>query len=248
MVYRDALGQCPSCHCPLASRTVAGHRINACELCGGLFVDNAVSQRLTREYERELVAFDVAWSMGKKTVARWPEPECPRCSAPMRAVTVERANVIVDVCAEHGTWFDPGELQEVARAYRERRKRSIAANGPPVTVEARIVAANLQEPPQMELAFEAKASEFLALVESATIQIVAVRLKSRQLPGVREYSHDDFAVEELTAREPQVWNGSSYRPWSQTIAAGQSLRVCYKLSALPAAAPPASKWICSRAA
>ena len=33
------------------------------------------------------------------------------------------ARELFDVCAEHGTWFDAGELETVMRAYRHQRAR-----------------------------------------------------------------------------------------------------------------------------
>jgi len=40
---------------------------------------------------------------------------CPRCSETMNRRTVARedGDVTIDVCDEHGTWFDSGELQAV---------------------------------------------------------------------------------------------------------------------------------------
>jgi hypothetical protein len=73
----------------------------------------------------------------------------------------------------------------------------------------------------MQLTFQAKGdASFVAA--SAKIQIVAVRLLLES---------DASVLDDLTAREPSVWNGSSYATWNETITAGQSLKTSYKLSA-----------------
>ena len=35
------------------------------------------------------------------------------------------AGLEIDICAEHGTWFDANELPTVARAYRRRRQGAL---------------------------------------------------------------------------------------------------------------------------
>ena len=46
---------------------------------------------------------------------------CPHCARPMLRRRVERAQVDLDDCPEHGTWFDRGELQTVARTVAAMR-------------------------------------------------------------------------------------------------------------------------------
>jgi Zn-finger nucleic acid-binding protein len=41
---------------------------------------------------------------------------CPVCRQPLARSRVDAAWLDIDVCAHHGTWFDRGELQRVARS------------------------------------------------------------------------------------------------------------------------------------
>ena len=48
---------------------------------------------------------------------------CPFCGAGLELVTVPELGVQVDVCREHGTWFDVTELRAVVDHYVEKRSR-----------------------------------------------------------------------------------------------------------------------------
>jgi hypothetical protein len=76
-----------------------------------------------KRLDHALVAALDAFSAGK------PEPEpgaqkveldCPECLAPMSPQLVQDAAVWVNVCREHGTWFDAWELPRVLRAIASR--------------------------------------------------------------------------------------------------------------------------------
>ncbi len=43
---------------------------------------------------------------------------CPMCGQAMRIERKQR--IEVDVCPDHGVWLDKGELEEIARAVRDR--------------------------------------------------------------------------------------------------------------------------------
>jgi hypothetical protein len=44
---------------------------------------------------------------------------------------VQAANVRVDACPEHGTFFDAHELEAVSRAYRRRREAGVPVAATP---------------------------------------------------------------------------------------------------------------------
>jgi Zn-finger nucleic acid-binding protein len=43
------------------------------------------------------------------------ELACPACQRTMRTERIEKAWLDIDRCDEHGTWYDKGELERVAR-------------------------------------------------------------------------------------------------------------------------------------
>jgi hypothetical protein len=102
----------------------AGHQLSGCKQCGGVFARaETLSTLYARRLDHALVAALDAFSAGK------PEPEpgaqkveldCPECLAPMSPQLVQDAAVWVNVCREHGTWFDAWELPRVLRAVAAR--------------------------------------------------------------------------------------------------------------------------------
>lgn len=100
--------------------------VDACIACGGLFIDNAATQELIRTFDRDLVSIATTLGIGKgETVGpgvMQKDLACPRCSGILAAVHLPGAGLALDVCAEHGTWFDANELPKAARAYRRRRE------------------------------------------------------------------------------------------------------------------------------
>lgn len=104
---------CASCEDALHLIAVGDHRIEECEACGGVFVDRMTLSRLVRERRIESEA-DVVGTPKKR---RGREVEavvyrrCPVCESVMSRKNFGRnSGVIVDVCHDHGTWFDPDEL------------------------------------------------------------------------------------------------------------------------------------------
>lgn len=129
MTYRvSANGQysCARCLRPLTTYRAGAFEVDACLACGGLFIDNAASRELVRAFDRDLVRVATTIGIGKgETVGPGVyqrDLACPRCSGPLAPVKLPSAGAEIDVCAEHGTWFDANELPKVARAYRRGRE------------------------------------------------------------------------------------------------------------------------------
>lgn len=141
-------GSCPGCGEPLRPVVARGGvEIDACDACGGLWLDAGELEQLTR-------GLDPAPGEGARDEAELrrrvapPPPgdgevryrECPRC----REIMTRRnfgsiSGVIVDECRRHGLWLDAGELEAVeafvragGRALGEAaRARSAARSMPP---------------------------------------------------------------------------------------------------------------------
>jgi Zn-finger nucleic acid-binding protein len=133
MSYRIAAGgqyNCPRCLQSLTASRAGAFLVDACTACGGLFIDNGATQELVRAFDRDLVAFATTLGVGKGQ-AVGPglirgELACPKCTGPLARVDLPSAQLAIDVCAEHGTWFDANELPKVARAYKRRREGAVA--------------------------------------------------------------------------------------------------------------------------
>lgn len=113
----QALG-CPRCHTAMYVGAAEGHAVHGCGTCGGVWLDSVVSARVI-EVTCE-AALGLADNVARSVPARTDEPpqhalHCPVCQASMATTRVATAWLDVDCCAEHGTWYDRGELQRVAR-------------------------------------------------------------------------------------------------------------------------------------
>jgi Zn-finger nucleic acid-binding protein len=136
MVKRPA---CPDCGGLVARFEHPPGFLYDCDQCGGKFVEHAALAALLKDARETHDTF------------RKPEPQtnllqqkvryrpCAVCRNMMNRKNFGGASgIIVDVCAEHGMWFERGELDAVlsfvalgglarARAYREQRERQDAS-------------------------------------------------------------------------------------------------------------------------
>ncbi len=84
-----------------------------CSECLGLFLDRATIDRLGTVEGREL---RVAFPKRARYVEQGPVRyiKCPVCDRLMnRTIFGKMSGVIVDVCKDHGVWFDAGEINAV---------------------------------------------------------------------------------------------------------------------------------------
>jgi Zn-finger nucleic acid-binding protein len=109
--------ECPRCSGALQPIRLGANRLRECVDCGGLWIDNRTFLAICHDRERL-----------EPLLAERPRPatadaaptlrvgyiRCPQCQALMSRVNFARVSgVVVDVCREHGTWFEPGELRRV---------------------------------------------------------------------------------------------------------------------------------------
>jgi Zn-finger nucleic acid-binding protein len=108
------LGACPSCKQGLIEETYADTALEECLACGGIFLDAEILDRLVDAREQRL---SLAISLPVRDRVRDPRVRyvpCPRCVTPMnRKIFGRSSGIVVDVCKEHGVWFDAGELAAV---------------------------------------------------------------------------------------------------------------------------------------
>jgi Zn-finger nucleic acid-binding protein len=82
-----------------------------------VWIDNALSQRLASgAFPRTVVDQLSKLEAHAPRLDEAREPgACPQCRKQLQGYLVEIARLAVDVCQEHGTWLDTGELARVAR-------------------------------------------------------------------------------------------------------------------------------------
>ncbi len=123
---------CPRCRAPLFAGVAHSVTLEGCGACGGIFLDNAASARITRVHDDDIARLAARADARAIVHAIDREPAdlpCPRCAVAMKRVRA--AFIDVDVCEGHGTWFDAGELVRVMEAFtrdasRDERERAAA--------------------------------------------------------------------------------------------------------------------------
>lgn len=111
-------GQCPKCTVPLMPQALEEGNVGHCAACNGVWVsvleEKEVLQIMPMVFAvEELRRFRLLYKP-----AQFPRDTryvpCPDCGQLMnRKVWGSHSGVIVDVCRDHGTWFDDGELEQV---------------------------------------------------------------------------------------------------------------------------------------
>jgi Zn-finger nucleic acid-binding protein len=129
MDYRTAShpsGSCPRCVVELDHHTVQGMRVDACGKCGGVFAHSEMAKAIRHAPDRAVVDAVFTLSLGKQERPMEPtasELFCPECGLVMQRIPVTSAACDIDVCAEHGTWFDAHEFNRYVRALDQARAR-----------------------------------------------------------------------------------------------------------------------------
>ncbi len=134
------MSRCPRCATSLVD--VHRHEVHllACSGCGGVWMSGATLHRFAEALRARPEAIEAAQGVADRALFEMePDGEvigCPSCKKPM-AITRHPSGVHLDVCAEHGVWFDRDELPQVVHqpeglvAVEAAEKRLVAAPPPP---------------------------------------------------------------------------------------------------------------------
>ncbi|HZR17125.1 MAG TPA: zf-TFIIB domain-containing protein [Verrucomicrobiae bacterium] len=113
---------CPRCGVGMTATVLGSTTVRECPKCAGLWVDTATLERICAERERQAAVLGLASpaiGSGGALEDRIQYLPCPVCRKLMNRVNFAHySNVVVDVCKEHGTWFDRDELRRVIEFIR----------------------------------------------------------------------------------------------------------------------------------
>jgi Zn-finger nucleic acid-binding protein len=129
---------CPKCASTLTDAVVddgggvlAPTTVLACFGCGGLWLDNEMTQQLVKGIlANRVFAIAARATRGDASSAnpyrQAPNGACPSCNGTLTAVSTTRARhgidgLELDICGSHGTWFDAHELATLADAIDQKR-------------------------------------------------------------------------------------------------------------------------------
>lgn len=93
---------CPECGKNFSEITVEGMTIETCVFCKSLWLDLEELKQLTGMLD------DIP---GIRLADKESKLKCPVCSKSMlRKIFMQRSNLVVDLCREHGIYLENGEL------------------------------------------------------------------------------------------------------------------------------------------
>jgi Zn-finger nucleic acid-binding protein len=122
-VSTESKSKCPRCKTDMDAVVIGKTHLRECPKCEGIWADSDSLQEICADRE------DQAAVLGMPTLLQAGAPvdleanirylPCPVCSTLMNRVNFARCSgVVVDVCRQHGTWFDKDELRRIVEFIR----------------------------------------------------------------------------------------------------------------------------------
>ncbi|MBW2735974.1 MAG: zf-TFIIB domain-containing protein [Deltaproteobacteria bacterium] len=130
---------CPRCTKPLTSGTAGPISGLVCPACGGLWLDHdlavqfreaLVSNSRLDVSESARIIGESSASRAKRAVSTTPDAlPCVVCGQSMQREKIAKVGFDLDICHEHGTWYDCGELQRIAHLAGAKAPSQTAPGG-----------------------------------------------------------------------------------------------------------------------
>lgn len=126
---------CPRCRADTRAIVIGNVDLRECPKCEGLWADTDCLQRICTDREQQAAVLGVAATIEQPLNAPLEQIRylpCPVCKQLMHRVNFARCSaVVVDVCRQHGTWFDKDELRRIVEfiqrgGFDKARARDIA--------------------------------------------------------------------------------------------------------------------------
>ncbi len=128
-------GECPRCKLRLESLAIASTQVRECTRCGGFWTNVATFESICSDKEKQSAVLTFISSNPAETINQPPinYVPCPDCKQLMNRSNFARSSgVIIDLCKQHGVWFDADELPKIVAfidnggLVRSREKEKIA--------------------------------------------------------------------------------------------------------------------------
>jgi len=110
------VGDCPRCKRPLDSIRIEGTAVRECMGCGGFWTSVETFESLCSDKEQQsaVLNFITTQTFESRPISAIIYVPCPDCKQLMNRSNFARSSgVIIDLCKEHGVWFDADELQKI---------------------------------------------------------------------------------------------------------------------------------------
>ena len=112
----DSERACPRCKTATRAVTIGKTDLRECSRCEGLWADTDTLQHICTDREQQSALLGVATPIPapRTKLEQVRYVPCPVFKQLMHRVNFARcSNVVVDVCKQHGTWFDKDELRRI---------------------------------------------------------------------------------------------------------------------------------------
>lgn len=114
--------RCPGCATAMGRVQVGVLSVAECPKCAGAWVDAETFERLCQDLEAQAAVLHTAPAGEPPAATRAPQIRyrpCAACGRLMNRVNFAKSSgVVLDVCQQHGTFFDRDELHRVVRFVR----------------------------------------------------------------------------------------------------------------------------------
>jgi len=108
--------KCPGCRGRMTSLALGDASLLECESCDGLWVDAATFERICSDKESQAAVLHPRAAPPPRTSLRVSYRPCLRCGTMMNRVNFGKlSGTVIDVCRDHGTFLDAGELQAIVQ-------------------------------------------------------------------------------------------------------------------------------------
>lgn len=120
-VSADKPGNCPRCRGDLSVLQIEETRLKECAKCGGIWSAVETFENICADREKQSAVLGFA---GNRTHLSSPAKisyvPCPDCGQLMNRSNFARSSgVIIDLCKQHGVWFDAEELPKIIAFIRK---------------------------------------------------------------------------------------------------------------------------------
>jgi len=113
---------CPRCRIEMESVLIGKTHLEECPKCEGIWADSDSLRQICVDQEQQAAVLGLATSQPQSAVKLEEHIHyipCPICKGLMNRVNFARCSgVIVNVCSQHGTWFDKDELRRIVEFIR----------------------------------------------------------------------------------------------------------------------------------
>lgn len=110
---------CPACDVPLVRVMLGDTMLHECGRCFGIWLDTASFNRVCVEREQQAAVLGKAIPQEIDVNKAWRYLPCPSCKELMHRVNFAgQSGVIIDVCKDHGVWFEREELRKIVEFIR----------------------------------------------------------------------------------------------------------------------------------